>query len=138
MNRMTQEEIANAMTILNEDNLLSLGFKNIGKTSDKYEGIGYQYKNFKNIILINFMGIRKLELQFGPCCIISRDDLISAGIDDAYKSYTIYDTVNQHEGFTIDIHSNEELVTVCEKWANAIKNVGIAKAELIKESYKNL
>ncbi len=49
MNRMTQEEIANAMIILNEDNLLSLGFKCIGETCDKYEGIGYQYKNFKNI-----------------------------------------------------------------------------------------
>ena len=138
MKTMTNEEITNALAILNEDNLLSLGFKCIGKTCDKFEGIGYQYKNFKNIILINFMGIRKLELQFGPCCIISRDDLISAGIDDAYKSYTIYDTINQHEGFTIDIHSNEELIAVCEKWSNAIKNVGMAEAERIKEYYKNL
>ena len=138
MNKMTQEEIANAMTILNEDNLLSLGFKRIGETCNKYEGIGYQYKNFKNIILIDFMSIRKLELQFSPCCIVSRDDLVLAGIDDAYKSYKIYDTVNQYEGFKIDIHSNEELITVCEKWSNAIKNVGIKKAKCIEEYYKSL
>ena len=65
MKTMTNEEIANALAILKEENLLSLGFKNIGKTSDKFEGIGYQYKDFENIRIIDFMGIRKLELYFG-------------------------------------------------------------------------
>ena len=138
MKTMTNEEIANANAILNEQNLLSLGFKNIGETCDKYEGDGYQYKDFRNIRIINFMGIRKLELFFEVCPFVSREDLVSEGIEDAYKSYKIYDTINQYEGFKIDVHSNEELVAICEKWAAAIKSSGIKKAKQCEEYYRNL
>lgn len=138
MKTMTNEEIANANAILNEQNLLSLGFKNIGKTCDKYEGEGYQYKDFRNIRIINFMGIRILELYFEVCPFVSKEDLIAEGINDVYKQYKIYDTVNEYEGFKIDIHSNEELVAICEKWAAAIKSAGIKKAKQREEYYKNL
>ena len=136
MNRMTQEEIANAMIILNEDNLLSLGFKSVGKTCDKYEGIGYQYKDFRNIMIVDFMGIRNLELYFYGCDFITPEMLCDEGITDTWKHYNIYDTINEHR--PIDIHSNEELVSICEKWASAIKTAGIKKAEQLKEYYKSL
>lgn len=138
MKTMTNKEIANALAILNEENLLSLGFKNIGITCDRYEGTGYKYKNFENIRIINFMGIRNLELYFEPCPFVSPEDLKSEGINDIYKQYTIYDTANEYEGFKIDIHSNEELVAICKKWAVAIKSAGIKKAKQCEEYYKNL
>ena len=138
MKTMTNKEIANANAILNDKNLLSLGFKNIGETCDRYYGDTYQYKDFKNIRIIDFMGIRNLELYFEPCPFVSPEDLIAEGINDVYKQYTIYDTVNKYEGFKIDIHSNEELVAICEKWAAAIKSAGIKKAKQREECYKNL
>lgn len=138
MKTMTKKEIANALAILKEENLLSLGFKNIGKTSDKFEGIGYQYKDFENIRIVDFMGIRNLELHFYVCDFMTSEMLCDEGLTDVYKQYTIYDTVNKYEGFKIDIHSNEELVSICEKWASAIKAAGIKKAEQLKEYYKNL
>ena len=137
MKTMTKKEIANALSILKEENLLSLGFKNIGETCDRY-GDTYQYKDFKNIRIIDFMGIRNLELYFVPCPFVSPEDLIAEGINDVYEQYTIYDTVNEYEGFKIDIHSNEELVAICEKWAAAIKSAGIKKAKQREEYYKNL
>lgn len=133
---MTKKEITTAKEILKEENLLSLGFKNIGKTSDKFEGTGYQYKDFKNIRIVNFMGIRNLELYFYGCDFITPEILCEEGITDTYKQYSIYDTVNEHS--SIDIHSNKELVSICEKWASAIKVAGIKKAEQLKEYYKNL
>lgn len=138
MKTMTNEEIANALAILNEENLLSLGFKNIGITCDRHEGIGYKYKNFDNIIIIDFMGIRNLELYFEGCPFVSRKDLIAEGLNDVYKQYKIYDTINKYEGFKIDIHTNEELVAICEKWAAAIKSAGIKKAKQREEYYRNL
>ena len=138
MKTMTNKEIANALAILNEENLLSLGFKNIGRTCDRYEGTGYKYKDFGNIRIINFMGIRNLELYFDPCPFVSPEDLKVEGVNDIYKKYKIYDTVNKYEGFKIDIHSNEELVAICEKWAVAIKSAGIKKAKQCEEYYKNL
>ena len=133
---MTEKEITTAKEILKEENLLSLGFKNIGKTSDKFEGTGYQYKDFRNIRIVNFMGIRNLELYFYGCDFITPEMLCNEGINDVYEQYSIYDTIN--ENCTIDIHSNEELVSICEKWASAIKVAGIKKAEQLKEYYKNL
>lgn len=133
---MSEKEITTAKEILKEQNLLSLGFKNIGKTSDKFEGTSYQYKDFRNIRIINFMGIRNLELYFYGCDFITHKMLCDEGITDAYKQYSIYDTINEHR--PIDIHSNEELVSICEKWASAIKAAGIKKAEQLKEYYKNL
>lgn len=133
---MTQEEITIAKAILSKENLTSLGFENIGKTRDVYGGDDYQYSGFKNIRIINFMGIRTLELYFNPCEIIDRKSLIEEGLNDAYKHYKIYDIVNEHP--KIDIHSNEELITICEKWAQAIKAAGTKKAEQLKEYYKNL
>ena len=133
---MTQKEITIAKAILSEENLTLLGFKNIGKTCDVYEGEGYQYKGFENIRIINFMGIRNLELYFSPSEIINRESLIVEGLDDVYKQYKIYDIVNEHP--KIDIHSNEELIAICEKWASAIKAAGIKNAEQLKEYYKNL
>lgn len=138
MKKMTNKEIANALAILNDENLLSLGFKNIGKTCDRYGGICYKYKNFENIRIIDFMGIRNLELYFEVCPFVSPEDLIAEGVNDVYKQYKIYDTVNEYEGFKIDIHSNEELVAICEKWAAAIKSAGIKKAKQREEYYKNL
>lgn len=132
---MTKKEITIAKEILKEENLLSLGFKNIGKTRDKFGGIGYQYKDFKNIRIDNFMSIRSLELYFYACDFITPQILHNEGID-VYKKYCIYDTVNKH--CHIDIHSNEELVSICEKWASAIKAAGTKKAEQLKEHYKNL
>ena len=133
---MTQEEITTAKAILSEENLTSLGFENIGKTCDVYEGEGYQYKGFVNIRIINFMGIRTLELYFVPCQIIDKKSLIAEGLNDTYKQYKIYDIVNEHP--KIDIHSNEELIAICEKWAQAIKNAGIKEAKRIEEYYKSL
>ena len=133
---MTKKEITTAKEILKEENLLSLGFKNIGKTSDKFEGTGYQYKDFRNIRIVNFMGIRNLELYFYGCDFITPEMLCNEGINDVYEQYSIYDTINENR--TIDIHSNEELVSICEKWASAIKVAGIKKAEQLKEYYKNL
>ena len=133
---MTEKEITTAKEILKEENLLSLGFKNIGKTSDKFEGTGYQYKDFRNIRIVNFMGIRNLELYFYGCDFITPEMLCNEGINDVYEQYSIYDTINENR--TIDIHSNEELVSICEKWASAIKVAGIKKAEQLKEYYKNL
>ena len=138
MKTMTNKEIANANAILNDKNLLSLGFKNIGETCDRYYGDAYQYKDFKNIRIIDFMGIRNLKLYFEPCPFVSPEDLIAEGINDVYEQYTIYDTVNKYEGFKIDIHSNEELVAICEKWAAAIKSAGIKKAKQREEYYRNL
>lgn len=131
---MTKEEITTAKEILKEENLLSLGFKNIGKTCDKFEGTGYRYKDFKNIRIVNFMGIRNLELVSSN--FITQEILRDEGITDTCKQYCIYDTVNEHR--SIDIHSNQELVSICEKWASAIKAAGIKKAERLKEYYKNL
>lgn len=133
---MTKKEITTAKEILKEENLLSLGFKNIGKTCDKFEGTGYQYKDFRNIRIVNFMGIRNLELYFYGCDFITLEMLCDEGITDTYKQYSIYDTINEHR--SIDIHSNEELVSICEKWASAIKAAGIKKAEQLKKYYKNL
>ena len=133
---MTQEEITIAKAILSKENLASLGFESIGKTHDVYGGDDYQYKGFKNIRIINFMGIRNLELYFSPCQIINRESLIAEGLDDAYKQYKIYDIVNEHP--KIDIHSNEELIAICEKWAQAIKNAAIKEAKHIEEYYKSL
>ena len=130
---MTQEEITIAKAILNEENLTLLGFKNIG---DVYGGEDYQYKDFKNIRIINFMGIRNLELYFSPSQIINRKSLTAEGLDDAYKQYKIYDIVNERP--KIDIHSNEELIAICKKWAQAIKNAGIKEAKRIEEYYKSL
>ena len=84
------------------------------------------------------MGIRNLELYFEPCPFVSPEDLKVEGVNDIYKKYKIYDTVNEYEGFKIDIHSNEELVAICEKWAVAIKSAGIKKAKQCEEYYKNL
>lgn len=132
---MTKKEITTAKEILKEENLLSLGFKNIGKTSDKFEGTGYQYKDFRNIRIINFMGIRNLEIYLYGLDFITVEMLHDEGID-AYKKYCIYDTLNENR--TVDIHSNEELVSICEKLVSAIKVAGIKKAEQLKEYYKNL
>jgi len=133
---MTEKEITIAKEILKEENLLSLGFKNIGKTYDKFGGTGYQYKDFKNIRISNFMGIRNLELYFYGCDFITQEMLCDEGITDTCKQYSIYDTINEHR--PINIHSNEELVSICEKWASAIKAAGIKKAEQFKKYYKNL
>lgn len=133
---MTKKEITTAKEILKEENLLSLGFKNIGKTSDKFEGTGYQYKDFRNIRIVNFMGIRNLELYFYGCDFITPEMLCGEGITDVYEKYSIYDTIN--ENCPINIHSNEELVSICEKWASAIKAAGIKKVEQLKKYYKNL
>lgn len=132
---MTKKEITTAKEILKEENLLSLGFKNIGKTCDKFEGTGYQYKDFRNIRIVNFIGIRNLEIYLYGCDFITYEMLCDEGID-AYKKYCIYDTINKNS--IIDIHSNEELVSICEKWASAIKVAGIKKVEQLKEYYKNL
>ena len=133
---MTQEEITIAKAILSKENLTSLGFENIGNTHDVYAGDDYQYKGCKNIRIINFMGIRNLELYFNPCEIINRKSLTEEGLNDAYKQYKIYDIVNEHP--KIDIHSNEELIAICDKWAQAIKNAGIKEAKHIEEYYKSL
>ena len=132
---MTEKEITTAKEILKEENLLSLGFKNIGKTCDKLDGIGYQYKNFKNIRIVNFMGIRNLEIYLYGHDFITDEMLHDEGID-SYQQYCIYDTLNKNR--TVNIHSNEELVSICEKLASAIKAAGIKKAEQLKEYYKNL
>ena len=133
---MTQKEITIAKAILSKENLSLLGFENIGRTCDVYGGECFRYKGFDNIRIIDFMGIRTLELYFVPCQIIDEKSLIAEGLLDIGKQYTIYDIINKHS--KIDIHSNEELIAICEKWAQAIKNAGIKKAKCIEEYYKSL
>lgn len=133
---MTEEQIATAQAILSEENLMKLGFVNIGKTADRYYGEGYQYKCFGNIRILDFMGIRTLELQFGVCDFVNRQTLKEYGVTDVHHQYKIYDTVN--ESPRIEIHSNEELVSICERWAKAIKAAGLRKAKETEEYYAEL
>lgn len=132
---MTEEQIATAKAILSEENLKSLGFKNIGETADRYFGVGYQYKDFHNIRIVSFMGIRTLELYFYGNDFLSRKLLQEENLTDTYKTYCIYDTVNRDDAVH---HSNEELVAICEKWADAIKKAGVKEAKRLETYYNNL
>ena len=135
---MTEEQIATAKAILSEENLKSLGFKNIGETADRYFGVGYQYKDFHNIRIINFMGIRNLELYFYGNDFLSSKLLQEEGLTDTYKQYIIYDMTNEDTRNKIDIHSNDDLMAIVEKWANAIKKAGVKKAKRLETYYNNL
>lgn len=136
--KMSKKQIAIAEAILNEDNLKSLGFKNVGKTADRYFGTGYQYKDFRLIRILSFMGIRTLELDFPACSFVGSQDLKEEGLTDVHKQYKIYDMTNEDTRDKIDIHSNDDLMAIVEKWANAIKKAGVKKAKELEAYYNNL
>ena len=136
--KMTEEQIATAKAILNEDNLKSLGFIKCEDEYDKYGGDTYQYKNFPNIKIITFMGIKTLEFKLFVCDFLETDMLREFGVNDIHKQYCIYDRTNRDEAVRIDIHSNEELVAICKKWADAIKKAGVKKAEKLMKHYNRL
>ena len=136
--RMTNEQIAIAKAILNEDNLKSLGFIKCEDEYDKYGGDTYQYKNFPNIKIVTFMGIKTLEFKLFVCDFIETDMLRKLGINDTLTQYCIYDRTNRDESVRIDIHSNEELISICKRWAEGIKKVGALKAKKLIKYYNSL
>ena len=136
--KMTKKQIAIAEAILNEDNLKSLGFKNVGKTADRYFGTGYQYKDFRLIRILDFMSIKTLELDFPVCSFVSSEDLEEEGLTDVHKQYKIYDMTNEDTRDEIDIHSNDDLMAIVEKWADAIKKAGAKKTKRLETYYNNL
>ena len=133
--RMTDEQIAVANAILDEKNLISLGFKKIEGKHDEYGGDCYQYKGFSGIKIRTFMGIKTLELEnYYTAPLVKSEDVHKEGIKYINNQYWIYDVDNGN----IDIHSNEELISICKEWAKAIKAAVIKKVTELLEYYKNI